>query len=248
MKLFVGYTVFNKVDMLIWLLDGIIQHFDPAKTEVGFFFDASEDGSLEHFECVRKCWLEDRGFRVTCMNSPEEVRELGGHNKLLKHFMESTDCEMMIAPQDDQKFQQPFLPHLERICAHYGERLGVIGGRDGYLINFTQMAGSKWSASNVHQWLDHGQIVEKPMINSGPVIYHRSLVDRIGYLDEKFHAFYVWDDYGQRALKAGLTNLVMGTDMEHAKFGRAKQTSFYVDTSISARDIALLHAKHGPVL
>jgi hypothetical protein len=30
MRFLVGYTVWNKIDHLVWLLEGIIENFDPS--------------------------------------------------------------------------------------------------------------------------------------------------------------------------------------------------------------------------
>jgi len=66
----------------------------------------------------------------------------------------------------------------------------------------------------------------------------------VGYLDEEFTAFYVWDDYCLRAEKAGMVNAVIGVDLSHQKIGRGGASNFYVP-SISKHDLGRLHTKHG---
>ncbi len=244
MKFMVGYTVWNKVDMLTWLLEGIVDCFRAAETEVAFHFDNPlDDGDLA-FDSLVPYWLNIRGGwkpeQVHKVVSRTEVRELGGHNKLIDLFMAS-NCDMLIVAQDDQHWNQSPVLELERLAAHYGDRRGLIGGRDGYCANYGSFTGSSWSESTVQRRLKTGEWVELPYQNSGPNVYNRHLVEKVGKLDELFTAHYVWDDYGARAIKAGFVNGILGMDITHAKFGRVKATT-WLDAS---QDRARLSTKHG---
>ena len=245
MKILIGYSVWNKVDMIAWLLSGIQEHCDPAKCDIAFHFDACTDDSVAAYDACMCYWLTIRGKwkmdQCHKLISPTEVRELGGHNRLLRLFMEG-NYDMCLVAQDDQRFEAPIIAPLETLLDRYGDKLGIVGGRDAYGKGYNNWTGSRWSESPVTRRVCHGEFVELPYMNSGPVVYTRKVVEQVGYLDEEFRAYYAWDDYGQRAINAGFKNGVMGMDVTHAKFGRMKATEW---CDWSSRDLARRQAKHG---
>lgn len=247
MKLLVGYSVWNKVDMISWLLEGVSQNFDPATTDVAFHFDDCTDDSIEAFDSMVPYWLLKRGGfkpeQVHKIVSAVEVREVGGHNKLLRLALEK-GCDNMVIAQDDQRFNKPLADIIFHNARVLSTLCGVFTGRDAYDACYTNFTGSAWSESPVQHRLTHGMVVHKPYMNSGPIVYNANVLDKVGFLDEHYRAHYVWDDYGARAHKAGLINGVIGMDVIHAKFGRMKATT-WVDSSA---DLARLHALHGPII
>lgn len=249
MNFVIGYSVWNRRDMLSWLLDGIYDTFTPNDTEVVFHFDACTDESDRVFPSLAKSWLVDRengwpASKIHTLISTSEVREVGGHNRILDWWMtgQPTDDSLCIIAQDDQRFTANVRPHLEALYAKYGRRLGLIGGRDGYGVGYSNFTGSMWSESAVERRLSHGEFAERPYQNSGPNVYNPTLVKTIGLLDEEFRAYYVWDDYGHRALKNGFVSGVMGMDLIHRKFGICKATEW---TDWSGHDMARRQMKHG---
>ena len=245
MKFTLGYSIWNKVDMLSWLLEGIVNNFSPTNTEVVFHFDACTDGSDVAFDSLTPYWLMQRGGfkpeQIHKLVSPTEVREVGGHNALMRWFMERQG-QFLIVAQDDQHFENTPCPFIEELAKTYGKCLGLIGGRDGYGIGYSDFTGSQWSESAVHRRLRHGEFAALPYMNSGPIVYNARLISEVGFLDEEFRAYYVWDDYGHRALQKGFVNGVMGMGLIHAKFGRVKATEW---CDWSGRDIARRQQKHG---
>lgn len=240
MKYTIGYPVWNKIDMVPWMCEGIKNNFNPENTDVVFCFDICDDGSEEAYDKEVETTLKD--FKCSKISSPDKVlREVGGHNLLLKDFL-TKDSDIIIIPQDDQKFLAPVVPDIEKIYAKLGDQTGIIGGRDGFFANYAQMCGSKHSESVNIRKLEHGEWEERPYLNSGPIVYGKKLVKTIGLLDENFHAFYVWDDYGALSKKHGFRNVVLGMDIEHRKFGRCGQTYWYT-SDISSHDNNLLHTK-----
>ncbi len=247
MRHVVAYSVWNKVDMISWLLDGIVRNFDPATTEVVFHFDVCSDDSINAFCAMTDFWLTSKKFKWTLLKadpSGPQVREIGGHNSILKHCLANTDAQFITIAQDDQHFNQPIASHLEQLAERYGDRLGVIGGRDGYDWGYGRFAGSFWSESALQERLAHGEWRERPCLNTGPLVYPRKVVETVGYQDSEFMAYYVWDDYALRALKSGFVNGVMGMDLTHAKFGRVSSTWWAVTGEHAAHDIALVKRKH----
>lgn len=269
MKIFLGYYIWCRSDMLAYLLDGIVENFDPDTTELGFVFDQPLDGVDEAFKHMHDFWLQyrgfkfkpcapgfvaDRPFKYTTFIPEREVREVGGHNILLRHFMEHTDCDVMVAPQDDIRFNRPIHAELKALVEKYGPSLGVVGSRDGYSnFGYADMASSFWSRSSPPPklLLQHGEYAERTMMNSGPISYPRHVVERAGYLDEDFTAWFVWDDYGTRCAAAGLKNVILGMDVTHAPFGRQRKPWIY-DTvggqvhGYNGRDAARYAEKYPP--
>ena len=246
MKYIVAYSVWNKIDMLTWMLEGITENFNPADTEVVFHFDVCSDDSIIAFHALKDYWLARLGFKHKILVADQkgpQLREVGGHNKILHYMMEETDAQSVIIAQDDQRFNQPIVAHLDKLDQHYGNRLGVITGRDGYYWQFQKTAGSFWSDTYppVQIRLAHGEWQERPCMNTGPLVYNRNVVSKVGYQDELFWAYYSWDDYALRAKNAGFVNGVLGMDITHAKFGRITSTWL---SPHSNEDLARLKQKH----
>jgi len=244
-KTFVGYTIWNKVDMIAWLLGGIVNNF-PKGTHVGFCFDNCTDDSEAAFDAMRGYWLDRRGFIVHKLAPPVTVGLVGGTNILLDIFM-GTDCDICFTPQDDQRIENPVHLDLERLMAAYGPRLGGVGCRDGFYAGYASPVCSRWSTSGLPyapQRLETGEWAERPYYNDGPVAYPRHLVSAIGKLDAGFGGFYVWCDYGGTAEKAGFKNVILGGEVTHACWGRFTPSKFAVDGVMANNDLARLKDKH----
>ena len=170
MKTFVGYSIWNKVDMLSWLLEGIVNNFNPEETEVGFCFEGCRDDSVIAFDAMRRYWLDSRGYRVHRIISEKEVGQVGGHNLLLKQFMD-TECAILLAPQDDQRVKNPISQDLEILMSKYGSKLGVVGGRYGFNGKSNHMqATCPWSpVSGAAEIINTGHYVERLYLNDGQI-------------------------------------------------------------------------------
>ncbi len=244
MKYMLGVPVWNKVDMLSWLLDGIRRHCDHKRCEVVFYFDACTDSCQHAYDLMRDFFLVNHGFKNFSFSGNEEVGEVGGHCRLIERFM-ATNCDVLIVPQDDQRLEANLLPCVDALFEKHGDGVGVIGGRDGFFRGYKNMCSSEWSESaDCVTRLKHGEYVARPYVNSGPVIYNRRLIEKIGMPDREFKAFYVWDDYAERASRAGFSNFVMGMDVTHGKFGRLSASKFY-EPEVQKHDRDLLFKKWG---
>jgi hypothetical protein len=247
MRHVIAYSVYNKVDMIAWLLDGVVRNFNPKTTEVVFHFDVCADDSIKAFSSMTDFWLTNRGFKwrvLVADQTKPQLREIGGHNAILRYCIDATDAQFITIAQDDQHFNQPVEEHIEALAKAFGDKLGMIGGRDGYDWGYHRFTGSFWSESALQERLKHGEWRERPCMNTGPLVYNRKVVEAIGYQDENFVAYYAWDDYALRAIKAGFINLVLGMDVTHAKFGRVSPTWWAVTGENAAHDMALVKAKH----
>lgn len=241
MRFALGVSVWCKADMVAWLLDGIATHCAPT-TQVIFHFDACSDGSEEAFRAMKNYWLTDRGFpEPIVLRDEEEVREVGGHDRIIQAFLR-TDGELLAIYQDDQRLGE----NIEAVATGLfvaNPKLGIIGGRDGYERGYANMVKSPWSLSVGGTALAHGSCRQVSYVNSGPIVYPRRTLEEVGSVDREFNAFYIWDDYAARCLAAGRQNVLYSTRLDHAKFGRVKASQVYVP-AWSAADRARLRAKH----
>lgn len=245
----VGVPVFEKMDMIGWMLDGISRNFKPSETRVVFYFDGCKDDSLLMFENLVWYYLTRRDCPVTSIVGPVQVYEGPAHNALIEEFMR-TDSEFLIVPQDDQTFDGSVIKTLENIRANLKGKLGVIGGRDGFdFYENTKAAGTQreWPGGppvnpppNIR--LENGAWTIHPFINTGPVVYNRHLVETIGMLDPRFRNYYHIEDYCYRARLAGFRNVVAGMPVVHVKFGRYGVSNVY-DPGFVDADLALVREK-----
>jgi len=239
MRVMVGLSIWNKVDMISWMLDGVIKNFPNDRTHVHAVFDNPTDGTDAAFQACAPWWLSAHGFSYSHETTDKQVFEVGGHDRLIQKFLQS-DCDFLVIPQDDQKFNQSIFPALEMLFSKYGEKLGIIGGRDGFFKNYVGMVSSPFSESTKNTKLPFGQFEERPYFNSGPIIYTKKVVQTVGSVNTNFKAFYIWDEYGYRATNSGFTNILLSMDITHIKFGRISSTQVYAE-GISTADINLLH-------
>jgi len=254
-KYMIGYGIWNKQDMIGWLLDGVCAN-TPEVSHIRFVFDNCTDDSERNFDFMSQQIVYNptpgeqdkrtRSIKTTKESSSTTIHEVGIHNALIKFFRDETDCDVLIVLQDDQRIRGPLVLRTERLLDHYGAKIGMMGGRDGYERGLEQMVGSEWSTSTLQERLRPGSWAERSYLNSGPLIYTRSVVKCIGMVDTQFEHWYAWDDYCERCKQRGLTNVVLGTKIRHLKFGRAPTTTYYTDGS-QLRDTKRFHDKWGKI-
>jgi hypothetical protein len=245
MKPMIGVGVFGKQDMISWMLDGISSAFQTGR--VVFFFEACTDLSKPNF--LRLAPEKLAKFEWTFGESASHILEHGVHNWLIQQFMAS-DCDVLIVPHDDNKFVgSRLLDDICRIVATYGDKTGWISGRDGYEAAYANMISSPFSASNAARAkLKIGEFQPRSQMNTGPVVYTRKLIEKIGGPSMAYEGWYWWDDYALTAKCAGLQNVLLGMDCLHEKFGTLQNNAGLYDGALVARDLDRLQKKWRPIL
>jgi hypothetical protein len=230
---FIGaYPIWNKIDMVWYLLEGIRDNCKPDEAEWWFIFDDCTDGGAEHFRRIAPELL--KGYTYKMWEPPEEVYEMGSHNWFIDEFQKHK-AEALVVYQDDCRIAGSTLfSDLGRCLDHYGERVGYIGCRDGYNAGLKQFISSPWVKSDMARpgspRVKVGEWAERVSINPGPLIYTKNTVTKVGKLnDQDYKGWYWWDEYALRCKQAGLQNLLLGTEIEHRKFGRVKASKLYLD-------------------
>jgi hypothetical protein len=228
------------------MVEGIVNCF-PKESHVVFFFEACTDQSKPNFLKVAEELLQD--YAWSWGESPTHILEHGVHGWLIDRFMES-DCDVLVVPHDDNKFLDPQVTtHIEKVVEHYGEDLGWITARDGHGFAYECMISSPFSSSDIARAkVQIGEFVPRMMLNTGPVVYTRRLIEKIGKPDMTYEGWYWWTDYSLKAHQAGLVNGVLGMDCLHEKFGWIQNNHGLFDGGLVARDLKRLNDRWAPLL
>jgi len=231
-KYLITFSIWNKEDMITTLMDAIEEH-TPDDTLVHFMFDDPQDKSVDNFKAHAK--KSEREWAHTVFN--DEVQEIYTHRHAMTLGAE-LGCRAVICYQDDMRLTGPIIEHVEAMLDHYGDTIGIAGGRDGYDGGYHNMISSRWSESvNIVRWLTNGEHAPSRFLNPGPMIYPMSTYEKVGPLPKGFKHFYIWDAYCGMCLSKGLQNVVIGTSLEHKKFGKVLASTFYSGNA-GAEDMA----------
>lgn len=228
MKYLLAYVIWNKVNMLDWIVDGIVESFNPKDVDLLFVLDNPVDGSKEKLFFIQNEKLKNFNF-IKQELYPEQYK-FRCQNYAMKYTVEH-NYKAVLMPQDDQKItDKNLISNIEKIINQYGDKLGLIGMRDGFNFGYGEMISSEWSESTLStRRLKNGEFAESKLLNDGGLIYTTELIKKIGYHDvETFKRFYIEDDYCARAhYDYGLTNIVMGNDLIHKKENASFNSDHY---------------------
>lgn len=246
MKVMIGYGVFQKPDMLRWMCEGIKENF-PSDTPVMFYFEADNSNGEDIFSVM------DIAERLKLNIFPPgasdyHLLEHGTHKLMIEYFMD-TDCDCLIIPHDDNRFNAPLIPDLQKLWDKYGTNLGWISGRDGHGDGYSDMVCSPFSQSTgaKKQTLPIGDYREVKMMNTGPVVYFRHVIEKVGIPDQDM-PWYWWSAYSLRCIDAGLTNILLSMDALHMKFGRCGNNPDLYSDVLVADGLKKLRERWGNVL
>jgi hypothetical protein len=245
MKDIVAYVIWNKVKMLDWIADGILESFSPERVDILFVLDNPTDGTEVKLEAIIKEKLSNfktavkifdtETYKFPCQNFAMDTALIMGYRSV-------------ICPQDDQKITDPdLLKNIDKLFGEYEEKLGVVGLRDGFDFGYGNMVSSAWSESVLSKVLRlvPGEYREVQLINDGPIIYPTKVINKIGYNDvTTFRRFYIEDDYALRANQNGFKNIVLGKNLIHKKENASKSSTHY-DNNDGALDMAAFKNKWG---
>lgn len=223
----IGYPIHNKSHMMNEIMNGLIENI-KIPIDYIFIFDGCTDNSEELFDKLSKELIGDiKKIRT------DNLFQLKTCNILMKEF--KTDFLIMF--QDDMVLEDfNFLDNIIKIHDKYGDDLGIIGCRDGFEKEYTEMFSSKFSGNisyfndrsdrqelkykTKNKILSSGEFFEKSVINMGPLIVSRKLVDTVGYFDE-IYDIGVYEEMEYSLIckyKYNLKNVILGIDLIHSKF------------------------------
>lgn len=217
-KYLVGIPLWNCLDMVPWILEGIVKGFSPDRAGLVFLFSNTPPEVRDSFE---KSEHLIKNFGRVVMATERDQWEGDNQNALMEYFM-TTDADVLICPQDDHHWKSSrVVDDLDAALDRYGDRVGIIGGRDGYSYWLDGMVGSQYSDSaRVGRRLAHGETAEAVMVNPGPMVFTRNTVETVGAYEDM--PIFFFEDLCLRCNQAGKVNLCMGMDLVHKKFGRLR--------------------------
>ena len=210
MKFTIGFPIYNKAHMMQEILDGLIENIN-IECEYIFIFDGCTDNSEEIFD--QKSVLLKGTIKKIHTNN---LFQLKTNNLLMNEFT----SEYLIIFQDDMVLQDKnFINNIEKVIDLYKDKLGIIGCRDGFEERYSDMVGSEFSESN-RIIIKSGEFCERSMINIGPIILSKKLINLVGTFDE-IYGFGAYEEM-EYSLKCkhnyNLINIVLGVDLIHSKF------------------------------
>ncbi|GAG08438.1 unnamed protein product, partial [marine sediment metagenome] len=209
-KYLIAYSIWNKEDMIVPLMQAIEKHV-PNEVLVEFMFDDPQDRSVDNF----KAHAAKSGREWLHKVFDKEVQEIQTHRYAMAHGAE-LGCRAVVCYQDDMRLTGPIIEPVEAMLDYYGEGIGIAGGRDGYDGGYNNMISSSWSESaSATRRLENGAHVPAQFLNPGPMIYPMITYAKVGPLPQGFKHFYVWDAYCGMCIDKSLQNAVIGTALEH---------------------------------
>lgn len=236
MKHLLGYVIWNKAEQIEWLIDGILESFDPKQVDLAFVFDNPTDGSFGKFtELLPKLSAYNVVFvKVTGV----DTYKFPCQNYLLEFAIEKRKYKTLICPQDDQKITDPYMIHNIENILDRDRHVGVIGLRDGFEFGYGNMVSSSWSESEYDQpRLNNGAWNQVKLINDGPIVYPISTIKKVGTHDvESYNRFYIEDDYCMKCNEAGLRNYVMGNSLIHDR-SKSSVASDHYSSNFGEQDL-----------
>lgn len=229
-RFLIAYGIWNRADMVGTICFGVHRGTPAGRVETLFVFDhCKDDSALQHARYARNV-LECHGPLPPIELAEGEHDEVPIHNHALRVMMER-GLDAAIVFQEDQIMVpgRDLIAHVDRLLDTYGDKLGVVGGRDGFGHGCTEMVGSAWSVSSLQRRLAPGEFAARPLSNRGPVIYPRKLVETVGVVDplNEYDVWFTEIDYCNRAHRAGFVNGVMGTDLTDWRWGQGVATDHY---------------------
>ncbi len=197
----IGYTIYNKAHLMPQIVKGIRKSFFP-EDELIMVFDNCTDGSLEEFKKLE--------HTISCSKKiivpKKELFEIKANNLILKEAR----SDMIVLFQDDIICLDPQIKQkIFRVFSYYGKRLGLLGGRTGFELDGkpdfpfkTHNVVSNWEHKQKQYGvrLKNGEWQERTILNRGPLVFTKELIEEIGYLDEVY--FPLWCDCTDYSCKA----------------------------------------------
>jgi len=243
MKHLLGYVIWNKVNMLDWIADGIVESFKPSDVDLLFVLDNPKDGTEKKLNELIATKLNN--FKIALHVFETETYKFPCQNLMMKYCIDHC-YKSLIAPQDDQKITDSnLIENIDNLFDIYQYNLGIIGLRDGFEFGYKNMVSSEWSESTYSTLprLKQGEFIERPLLNDGGLIYPNKIITEIGLNDvTTFKRFYIEDDYCMRTHLGGFSNIVLGNSLIHKKENASLNSTHY-DDDTSFHDLTAFRKK-----
>lgn len=198
-----------------------------------FIFDGCTDGT-EKEACKAWSELTQPEDEAMILTAPD-VFELNTNNMMIDTF----GTDFLVIFQDDMILRdETLLECIGFALDQEGDKLGVIGFRDGFNKKYKGMRSSSWSASPGRE-LAMGEMVPVEMVNRGPIVFNRRLYEKIGKLRTVYNksGSHIEMDYCLQARQAGFVNLVIGSDIDHRHTDNPKFKEMDAENGVIFKDL-----------
>jgi hypothetical protein len=246
MKCYLYYNIWNKESHIDLILRGI-NYFIPNDVFIDITFEDLKDLSLKNFHHFNNQQKYLSNHRYTAQETPIKYR-MKNINAAIQRFLK-TDYDIFITPQDDQFIQDSnFISNIINLYTKE-QNVGLVGMRDGFDQTGKNYHSSHFSISSPSfntKWLKSGEYAQSFFLNDGPLVLHRSTIEKVGVFDtDNFNVFYLEYDYCFRCKNAGLKNFVLGSELLHMKFGNIINSEVYnLEFDYATKDRQALKRKH----
>ena len=205
----IGIPIHNKSHMISDILWGLKDNI-TEEVDYIFIFDGCTDDSEKEFDHA----IKDFNWNITKIRT-DNIFQLLTNNLIFDTFK----TENVIIFQDDMVLKDSkYLEYLKNLKNIYKDKLGIVGSRDGFEKNYSDMYGSLFSESKNRIILKSGEYREKSMINIGPIMLTQTLISKVGKFDEVYgKGSYEEMEYSLKCKNLGLINIVLGIDLLHSK-------------------------------
>lgn len=209
----IGIAIYNKSHMIDLIIDSLAKNIvEPV--EYIFIFDGCTDNSEQVFDQNKH--LLNGNIRKIKTDNVFQVKT----NNI---FLESFTTDKLIIFQDDMVLNdKSYLENIRKIYNLYKEKVGIIGSRDGFEAEFSEMYSAEHSDSKpfTKYKLKPDEFKEVSMINIGPIVLNRSVVDKVGLFNTSYgKGGYEETEYALKCkYNFGLINFVLAINIIHNRF------------------------------
>lgn len=221
-QLTVGYTIWNKEDLMPEIIGGLAENISPTSEVVLLFDNCTDDSFNKAFEEAKK-----HNLNIIALNYTDgDLFEVKANNELLRWFMKESKNDVIALFQDDIILKDKhFMSKIRSVLVNEPDA-GLLGGRSGFeleSLEFPEKPVNKVSNWE-HKEEQYGERLKergntfaaRTFLNRGPLVFTRRLIKEVGYLSEKY--FPQWGDDLDYCAKChfshGLNNIVFQCDVE----------------------------------
>lgn len=166
-------------------------------------------------------------LKIISLNfTDKDLFETKANNEILRWFMSESENDVIALFQDDILLRDSNLKEKIETIINNVPNLGLIGGRSGYELNSLKFPEqpvkkvSNWEHLQSQYGFDLQEelmlYMKRTFLNRGPIVFTRKLINKVGYLDEKYYPQWGDDlDYCARCkFEHGLDNVVFACNVE----------------------------------